>query len=924
MASLRRNATLKSVLSNVKNRVEFLEGSRGSGLSSAGAVSAVNSSIQDDENTQGVDGVTSSNELYTYKKITKAYIYGDHVTGGFGPRVELYFEDDPEVTDGDYISLQGIRATSQNDFELSPKSFKVYDIDSPPWNDDVRATQSWRDTPSTGNDGSTVNYTVWFNPVVEVPTSYPASSGRELITTRRIDSITASNTTVTVNLNANHAFEQGDVIAIDDNLPSTLQEYSGDRLAKITSIVDSNTFTYTLQTALVSPVTINSGTYYIYPVAGHKVEDGATWNDDATGKVYSWKEYRWYDITEGVEAIAEKDGIAPSPVTNLASTVDLTSGTNGIIIPTIELTWTAPTTRSNGSSLANFLDGYEVWYKSSGAAVWTKYDAGTETGAILSDPSFRQNVNYTVRVYAVDIYAQYSTPAEITVTTSSYSETLLAPSAPTITSKLGTLKVYWDGTDTSGNLPVPGVIYVEYHYSTTSGFTPSSSTLYQTQPITSGSNYAIFENLAYSTTYYFQLVLVRSDGFNLESSNPSTEVSGTVTPLVNTDIIGQILDGAKIVPGSIVASDSILANSITANTIAANAITAGKILANSITADKIDTGAITAYLVEGETIRTANTGARVELTNGGIYAYGSGGGGPVFAFNTSTETLTVGGYATSNDLTTGLNGKVSGTLVGGAWSTSITGNSITTGTITGITVRTAASGTRTELSGTNIQFYYGASQAGTISGTQTSVTDYQTGTSFLDTVIELNAGNGSVNINAANGLHGYYCNMFQFSGYNFYVQGRLSVNDIRRYTSNGQITFTTTAGTTRAYVDTSNGAIGASSFVNISTRRYKSNINPYSFDEDALLNLPVITYQLDPQKINPEALEEDSTLGPVQIGLIAEEVSEAGLTELITYNDNDSSLIESMDYARIGVLLIPVVKKLREELNDLKTRVDAL
>ena len=921
MASLRRNATLKSVLSNVKNRVEFLEGSRGSGLSSAGAVSAVNNSIQDDENTQGVDGVTSSNELYTYKKITKAYIYGDHVTGGFGPRVELYFEDDPEVTDGNYISLQGIRATSQNDFQLSPKSFKVYDIDSPPWNDDVRATQSWRDTPSTGNDGSTVNYTVWFNPVVEVPTSYPASSGRELITTRRIDSITASNTTVTINLNANHAFEQGDVIAIDDNLPSTLQEYSGDRLAKITSIVDSNTFTYTLQTALVSPVTINSGTYYIYPVAGHKVEDGATWNDDATGKVYSWKEYRWYDITEGVEAIAEKDGIAPSPVTNLASTVDLTSGTNGIIIPTIELTWTAPTTRSDGSALANFLDGYEVWYKASGAPVWTKYDAGTETGAVLSDTTFRQNVTYTVRVYAVDIYAQYSTPAEITVTTSTYSETLLSPSAPTITSKLGTVKVYWDGTDTSGSLPVPGVIYVEYHYSTTSGFTPSSSTLYQTQPITSGSNYAIFENLDYSTTYYFKLVLVRSDGFNLESSDPSTEVSGTVTPLVNTDVIGQILDGAKIIPGSVVASDSIFANSITANTIAANAITAGKIEANAITADKIDAGAITAYLVQGDTIRTANSGARVEITNGGIFAY-NGSNNIAFSFNTTNSTLTVGGYATVDQIPD-TSGFITGAQVNSNV-TSITGNSITTGTITGITVQTAASGTRTVLSGTSISFYYGSTAAGSIVGNQQLVTDYQTGGSSLAYTININAGSGAVNIDATQGLHGYYCNMFQFSGYNFYVQGRLSVDDIRRYTSNGQITFTTTAGTTRAYVDTSNGAMGASSFVNISTRRYKSNITPYSFNEDSLLNLPVITYQLDPQKINPEALEEDSALGPVQIGLIAEEVAEAGLTELITYNDSDSSLIESMDYARIGVLLIPIVKQLKQELSDLRTRVDNL
>jgi hypothetical protein len=158
------------------------------------------------------------------------------------------------------------------------------------------------------------------------------------------------------------------------------------------------------------------------------------------------------------------------------------------------------------------------------------------------------------------------------------------------------------------------------------------------------------------------------------------------------------------------------------------------------------------------------------------------------------------------------------------------------------------------------------------------------------------------------------------------------VNDIRRYSGNGNLIFTTTAGTEKMYVDTSQtteagvvlqvyGSIRyTGTIADNSTRRIKTNITPYGYDYDAFLDLPVITYNLDLAKVMPDG----EGLGNTQIGLIAEDVDEAGFTELVSYDPNDPSLPVALDYTRIGVLLMPIVKELRQEIKDLKTRLDNL
>ena len=97
--------------------------------------------------------------------------------------------------------------------------------------------------------------------------------------------------------------------------------------------------------------------------------------------------------------------------------------------------------------------------------------------------------------------------------------------------------------------------------------------------------------------------------------------SGTITA---TEIAAATITGAKIAAGTIAASN-IVSNTITASQIAANTITATEIATNAITADEISAGAVTAAKISVTqlsaitatigTLRTASSGARVEIAD---------------------------------------------------------------------------------------------------------------------------------------------------------------------------------------------------------------------------------------------------------------------------------------------------------------------
>jgi len=88
-----------------------------------------------------------------------------------------------------------------------------------------------------------------------------------------------------------------------------------------------------------------------------------------------------------------------------------------------------------------------------------------------------------------------------------------------------------------------------------------------------------------------------------------------------------------------------------------------------------------------------------------------------------------------------------------------------------------------------------------------------------------------------------------------------------------------------------------------SSARYKENIRALEIDTTTLYDLKPSTFN---HKVTPEKID---------FGLIAEEV-EKFVPELVSYNKEGQ--VESVKYSLLSVLLLQELKKLRQEIDDLK------
>lgn len=240
----------------------------------------------------------------------------------------------------------------------------------------------------------------------------------------------------------------------------------------------------------------------------------------------------------------------------------------------------------------------------------------------------------------------------------------------------------------------------------------------------------------------------------------------------------------------------------------------------------------------------------------------------------------------------------------------ISGASISGGSISS----TGANGTVTVSNGSVA--FSGGGKTGSINPTST----YGLGLTSSDRVY----------VSAPNGIEGAYASFAEAS-----AGTKLTVDSIKRQT-NGQLTFTTSAGTTCAYFDTTSSAssythlytvgnISAQSYTTRSSQRFKTNIEPYALGAASVLDLNVVNYQYNPSALG--LVDDDGNeypLGKVEVGLIAEQVAETNFRNLVNFSDEEETVAEGIDYSRIGVLLIPEVKALREQVAELTARLEAL
>lgn len=298
----------------------------------------------------------------------------------------------------------------------------------------------------------------------------------------------------------------------------------------------------------------------------------------------------------------DSDLLSTTPMAPTNLTITSTSYTDTVGITRAEVTfqWDEVVDNTDGSPFLDFAY-YSVFFKVDSPSASYQF-AGNSFDAVLVAGGFEPGSEYQAIVYAVNqknISSLPSTP--VYFMTAGDSTPPPIPSAPTLTSKLGTIRVEWDGLGSIGEVMPADFAYAEVHMSTISGFAPSTSTLVAK---IIGRGYAIATNLTPATTYYVRLVGVDTSG---NASNPSAVSS--INPVF---------------------------------------ITGADIEANSITANNIAAGAIDGQVITGAVIQTAwpesqgGQNNRILLDSSRLEAYDLAGN-PTFTVQTADGSVSLTG-----------------------------------------------------------------------------------------------------------------------------------------------------------------------------------------------------------------------------------------------------------------------------------------
>lgn len=309
----------------------------------------------------------------------------------------------------------------------------------------------------------------------------------------------------------------------------------------------------------------------------------------------------------------------------------------------------------------------------------------------------------------------------------------------------------------------------------------------------------------------------------------------------------------------------------------------------------------------------------------------------VFSLNTDVNSLESNVYYTGTTEINGYNIRAG----------TINANAINAGTLTGFTIQTASSGTRVVMGGSTIDFYYGSTQVGTLSGT--GVYGNETSLLYPGTSIGIYVTNSSARLDATNsfisassgqarisgGGSAIYATSGQCTATTAFNAPSLSVNSgptisTSGYTANGisqpiigsgggvyPTNGTTTVGAT--VIQDGSGAIlrryGSSS------RRYKNSeasiwdseeLNPIK-----LLSLPVKTFKYNDGYLDPDDQNYNKTLP----GLMAEDVDD--IYPVASY-DNKDGLVENWMDRSVLVGTLALVQKLYARVDELEARIQQL
>jgi hypothetical protein len=254
------------------------------------------------------------------------------------------------------------------------------------------------------------------------------------------------------------------------------------------------------------------------------------------------------------------DTLAPDPPTSLSSTPSIASNGGSV---DYTLTWVAPTTNTDTTALTD-LAYYVVRWRYAGDSTWTELVANGTSTFIRG---LRLGTNVDWNVLARDESGNDSVWASSTITGATDSVGPQTPSAPSLASRLGTIRVTWNGLDYVGGSPPADFQRLEVYIA--AGLAGPWTYVDRL----SGPGTVIVTSVPVGTTRYFSFIAYDTSGNASARSNPSS--------IIALGITGPDLE----------------ANSVTTNALAAGAVTAIKVEAEAITAEKIALGVLKRNLV---------------------------------------------------------------------------------------------------------------------------------------------------------------------------------------------------------------------------------------------------------------------------------------------------------------------------------------
>lgn len=299
----------------------------------------------------------------------------------------------------------------------------------------------------------------------------------------------------------------------------------------------------------------------------------------------------------------------------------------------------------------------------------------------------------------------------------------------------------------------------------------------------------------------------------------------------------------------------------------------------------------------------------------------------VFTLNTDVSSLESNVYYTGTTEINGYNIRAG----------TINANAINAGTLTGFTIQTASSGTRVVMGGSTIQFYYGSTPVGTLSGT--GVYGNETSLLYPGTSIGIYVTSSSARLDATNSYVQASTASARITGGGSHVItdssgvsliGTLYANSISAsgsYTGSGNIRAPGITAT--GFMQSENYAGGGTTSANInnngtivrgpSSQRYKQDIEDAIYPYEDVLSLQPKSFRL-----KDEVLESENARR--YAGFIAEEIAGTSLDVFVAYQPlpDGTKRPDGVYYAELTSALVSAIKHQDNLIKNLTSRIEIL